>query len=259
MPSAQRTRDGAPALELQGVGRRFGALRAVWDVSVTVSAGERRVILGPNGAGKTTLFNVVAGDFPLTAGRIFLSGREVTRMPAHRRTRLGLSRTYQNALLFEGLSVADNLYLAVRGKYRNRLSLVRPKAGHQHLERAAELAEHVGLADVMDVPPASLSHGQQRQLELGMALAGDPSLLMLDEPAAGLGTGERVHLAQLLARIPRDVSLLLIEHDVDLALQIADVVTVMHNGSVMEEGTPEQIQASQTVHDVYLGHRHAEE
>ncbi len=247
----------APVLRLQGVGRRFGALQAVRDVDLEVPQGERRAILGPNGAGKTTLFNVVAGDYPPTSGRVFLFGEDVTRLPAQLRTRRGLGRTYQNVLLFGGLSVADNLYLAARGVHAGRFSIVRPGAGDRHRARAAELAETIGLAAVAGTLVSQLAHGQLRQLELGMALAGDPRLLLLDEPAAGLSPGERQSLTHLLASLPRSITVVLIEHDMDVALAAADRVTVMDSGRVIAEGTPVEIQANQTVHDIYLGHHAA--
>ena len=245
----------ARALRLQGVGRRFGALHALLDVNLEVGVGERRAIIGPNGAGKTTLFNVIAGDYPPSVGTIELLGTDVTHMAAHRRTRLGLSRTYQNSLLFMGLSVADSLFLAVRGVQRGRFSPIRPPRDDPGRARAAEVASMVHLGDTFGAPVGSLSHGQQRQLELGMALCGAPRLLMLDEPAAGLSPGERTSLSRVLADLPREITVVLVEHDMDVALQAADWVTVMHNGSVIVEGSPAHIQADTTVQDIYLGHR----
>ena len=247
----------APALRLQRVERRFGALHALREVSLEVAPGERRAILGPNGAGKTTLFNVVAGDFLPTAGSIELFGTEITRLPPHARTRLGLSRTYQNSMLLMGLTVADSLYLAVRGVCPGRFSPIRARSGDAHRWRAAELAATVGLGDVLGSSVSALSHGQQRQLELGMALAGEPRLLLLDEPAAGLSPGERGALLRLLAGLPREITVILVEHDMDVALQAADRVTVMHNGSVIVEGSPDEIEANATVQDIYLGHHGA--
>ncbi len=244
----------APALRLQGVGRRFGALQALRDVTMEVAVGERRAILGPNGAGKTTLFNVVAGDYLPTSGTVELYGADVTRLPAHRRTRLGLSRTYQNSMLFMGLSVADSLFLAARGVQRGRFSPRRPRPGDPSRARAREIADLVHLADVYDASVGSLSHGQQRQLELGMALVGNPRLLMLDEPAAGLSRGERTLLSGLLQGLPREITVILVEHDMDVALAAADRVTVMHEGSIIVEGSPDEIQADSTVQDIYLGH-----
>jgi branched-chain amino acid transport system ATP-binding protein len=241
------------ALRLEGVGRRFGALQAVRDVTLDIAPGERRAILGPNGAGKTTLFNVIAGDFPATAGRVLFFAEDVTGLAAQLRTRRGVTRTYQNSLLFTGLSVADNLYLAVRGVRPYRLSLLRSRRRDTYRARAADLAATVGLAEVTGLLVSELSHGQRRQLELGMALAGEPRLLLLDEPAAGLSPGERAELVRLLAGLPRELTVVIIEHDMDVAFQVAERVTVMHNGEVVAEGTPAEIQANETVHRIYLG------
>jgi branched-chain amino acid transport system ATP-binding protein len=244
---------GVPALQLQGVGRRFGALEALRDVTLEVPAGQRRAIIGPNGAGKTTLFNVVMGDHKPTSGTVLFFGQDITRLAPQQRTRRGLTRTYQTSLLFAGLSVGDNLYLAVRGVKPNRFSMLRPRTGDQYMERAAQLAEQVNLTDVFDVRVGSLSHGRQRQLELGMALAGEPRVILLDEPAAGLSPGERTELRELLDGFPAELTLVLIEHDMDVALQATEYVTVMHDGEVVAEGEPRAIASNQTVQDIYLG------
>jgi branched-chain amino acid transport system ATP-binding protein len=236
------------------VGRRFGALQALHDVSMEVPAGERRAILGPNGAGKTTLFNVVAGDFLPTSGSIELFGTDVTTLPPYARTRLGVCRTYQTSQLFMGLTVAQSLFLAVRGVQKGRFGIRRPPADDPGRLRAAEIAETVGLTSDLAAPVGSLSHGQQRQLEVGMALAGSPRLLMLDEPAAGLSRAERISLTDLLRRLPRTMTVVLVEHDMDVALAVADRVTVMAEGTPIVEGKPDEIQDNRTVQDIYLGH-----
>ena len=183
------------ALDLRGVSRAFGALMAIEDVTFSVAAGERRAILGANGAGKTTLFNAITGDFPPTAGRVYFFGEDITELPAHERIRRGLRRTYQSSLLFRDLSVRDNLFLAVRGVTRGRFSFLRPRrAAMLRSAAAAELLAHVRLDQVADQPVSALSHGQQRQLEVGMALAGAPRMILFDEPAAGLSPGERREL-----------------------------------------------------------------
>jgi len=233
--------------------RRFGGLFAVNGVTLTIALGERRAILGPNGAGKTTLFNLIAGDYRPTAGRVLFFGEDVTRLPPRKRARRGLSRTYQTALLFLGLNVLDNLYLAVRGVVPRRMSVLRPRHDDRHLERARELARQVGLGSVTDQKVGELSHGVQRQLELGMALASDPRLLMLDEPAAGLSPAERVTLTELLLQLHPSITVLLIEHDMDVALGVAQRVTVMHEGRVIADGAPDEIRDNQTVQDIYLG------
>jgi branched-chain amino acid transport system ATP-binding protein len=246
-----------PVLRLRGVGRRFGGLQAVRDVDLEVRAGERRAVLGPNGAGKTTLFNVIAGEFPPTSGSIELFGEDVTILPARTRVGLGLTRTYQTSRLFLGLSVADNLYLSVVGVRGGRLRpVLRPGRDGALRAKARDVAEAVGLAGELGTLVRNLSHGEQRQLEVGMALAGEPKLMMLDEPAAGLSRAERVKLTEMLIALARDVTLILIEHDMDVALTVAEYVTMMHDGQVIVEGTPAEIRANQLVHDLYLGKGH---
>src|ERR671917_2385650 len=207
----------APILRLSGVGRRFGGVVAVSGVDLEVRPGERRAILGPNGAGKTTLFNLISGEFPPTAGTVELFGSDVTALPARKRARLGLSRTFQTSRLFGGLSVDDNLYLAVLGVHDGHFRLVKNPRDGEMRERGRAMAEAVGLADKLDVLVAELSHGEQRQLEVGMARAADPQLMMLDEPAAGLSRAERVKLTELLLGLDPAITLILIEHDMDVA------------------------------------------
>jgi branched-chain amino acid transport system ATP-binding protein len=237
------------------VGRRFGALVALDDVSLDVAPGERRAIIGANGAGKTTLFNTVTGDFPPTSGRIAFFGEDVTRLPPHERIRRGLRRTYQNSMLFQSLTVLDNLYLSTRGITRGRLSPRRPSAGDPATERARELARAVHLDDVAGRLVAELSHGQKRQLEIGMALVGAPRLILFDEPAAGLSPGERRDLLGLLRSLPSHVGFIVIDHDLDVALSVAERVTVMHNGRIFKEGTPAEIEVDAEVQAIYLGGR----
>ncbi|MDQ3875854.1 MAG: ABC transporter ATP-binding protein [Actinomycetota bacterium] len=249
-----------PILRLRGVGRRFGGVQAVRDVDLDVGEGERRAILGPNGAGKTTLFNVISGEFPPTAGTVELFGVDVTQLRPPARAKLGLSRTFQTSRLFLGLSVEDNLYLAVLGVRRGHLRAVRrPGTDGEMRERAREAAERVGLGEQLATLVGSLSHGEQRQLEVGMALASAPRLMMLDEPASGLSRGERVALTDLLLGLDPAITLILIEHDMDVALRVAERVTMMHDGRVIVEGSPAEIRANETVHELYLGSGFREE
>jgi branched-chain amino acid transport system ATP-binding protein len=246
-----------PVLRLRGVGRRFGGVQAVRGVDLEVHPGERRAILGPNGAGKTTLFNLISGEFPPTAGAIELFGRDVTKQPARKRAHIGLTRTYQTSRLFLGLTVEDNIYLAVLGVRGSSFRPVRLSNRDGPMwARARELAERVGLGSQLGTLVGSLSHGEQRQLEVAMARAGDPKLMMLDEPAAGLSRGERILLTDLLLQLDRDITLVLIEHDMDVALTVAERVTMMHDGRVIVEGTPDEIRGNQLVHDLYLGKGH---
>ena len=248
-----------PILRLRGVGRRYGGLHAVRDVDLDVAHGERRAILGPNGAGKTTLFNVISGDVPPSAGTIEFLGADISMLPPRTRTKLGMGRTYQKSRSFLGLSVEDNVYLALLGVQPGHLRPVTLRARDGALrERAVELVRTVGLGGREHLLVSSLSHGEQRQLEVAMARASNPQLMMLDEPASGLSRGERIALTELLLSLDPAITLILIEHDMDVALRVADRVTMMHDGRVIVEGTPDEIRANQVVHDLYLG-RHGGE
>jgi branched-chain amino acid transport system ATP-binding protein len=246
-----------PILRLRGVGRRYGGLHAVRHGDLDGAPGERRAILGPNGAGKTTLFNVISGDVRASTGTIEFLGADVGELPPRARAKLGMGRTYQKSRLFLGLSVEDNLYLGLLGVQSGHLRPVMlPKRDNELRERARELAETVGLGGREHTPVGSLSHGEQRQLEVAMARSVNPTLMMLDEPASGLSRGERVALTDLLLQLDPSITLILIEHDMDVALRVAQRVTMMHDGRVIVEGTPDEIRANQTVHDLYLGRGH---
>jgi len=244
------------ALTLSRVTRAFGALRAVDDVSLNVAAGQKYAILGSNGAGKTTLFNAITGDFPPTAGRIHFFGEDITELPPHERIRKGLRRTYQSSLLFRELTVRDNLFLAVRGVANGRFSFLRARAGHASTVATNDLLERTRLSHIADERVANLAHGQQRQLEIGMALAGAPRLILFDEPAAGLSPAERRELVALLRSLPAHMSFVLIEHDLDIALRVVERVTVMHNGRELKTGSPDEIENDAQVQAIYMGNKH---
>jgi len=244
------------ALMLSGVTRAFGALRAVDDVTLNVAAGQKYAILGSNGAGKTTLFNAITGDFPPTAGSIHFFGEDITALPPHERIRKGLRRTYQSSLLFRDLTVRDNLFLAVRGVANGRFSFLRAGASHASTVATNDLLERARLAHIADERVANLAHGQQRQLEIGMALAGAPRLILFDEPAAGLSPAERRELVALLTSLPPHMSFVLIEHDLDIALRVVERVTVMHNGRVLRTGSPSEIENDAQVQAIYMGSKH---
>src|SRR6266446_3980523 len=249
----QQPTHGGDALVLEGVTRTFGALKAIEDVSLSVAAGERRALIGANGAGKTTLFNAVTGDFPPTAGTVRFFGEDVTALAPHERIRMGLRRTYQSSLLCRELTVAENLFLSVRGVARGRFGLLRPRPSHPSRAATADLLDRVRLGAVADQPVASLSHGQQRQLEIGMALAGAPRLILFDEPAAGLSPGERAELVALFRGLPPHMGFILIEHDLDIALRVVDRVTVLHNARVLKHGSPAEIENDAEVQSIYMG------
>ena len=246
--------DQVPVLRLDRVSKSFGGVQAVRDASLTVFAGERRALIGPNGAGKTTLFNLVAGALPVDGGAITMFGETITRWPMHRRARLGLGRTYQTSQLFGDLTVEENLLLATLGGKGTRLPILEPWRGRGE-DRAwvADVAAQVGLADRLGEKVSAISHGEQRQLEIGMALAMRPRLVMLDEPSSGLSPGERVVITDLIHRLPKELTVVLIEHHMELALGVADQVTVLHRGAVISEGTPDDIRADHEVQAVYLG------
>jgi branched-chain amino acid transport system ATP-binding protein len=247
---------GANALELTGVGRRFGALVALADITLKVRAGERRAVLGSNGAGKTTLFNTITGDFPPTEGQIRFFGEDVTAFPAHERIRRGLRRTYQISQLFGGLSVIDNIFLACRGVSRRRFALVRPRRDDATMQQAERIMTAVKLETERERKVGELSHGQQRQLEIAMALAGAPRFILFDEPAAGLSPTERRDLVAILKSLPAHIGYIIIEHDLDVALRVSEYVTMMHNGRIFKEGTPDEIERDPEVQAIYLGGGH---
>jgi len=245
-----------PAVRLLGVERRFGGVVAIAGVDLVVQQGERHAIIGPNGAGKTTLFNLLSGKFPVTKGRIELFGRDVTGAALRLRAREGVGRTYQESRLFEGLTVVENLFLATLGAAQRRFYMRSITGGDvESTARAHELAEMVGLEGRSGTKVGALSHGERRQLEVGMALACHPRLVLLDEPAAGLSQAERQSLTRLLKGLDSAITMMVIEHDMDVAMQVADRINVMHEGRIVAQGSPKEIEADAVVHEIYLGHR----
>ena len=252
--TAPRSPEGiAPFVQLRVVVVRFGGLLALGGVNLDVARGERLAVLGPNGAGKTTLFNVIAGDLHPTSGTIVINGVDCTTTPSRQRPKLGVARTYQKTRLFAGLTVEDNLQLAWIGKTGSHRSLSPSGLRGAGRDAARAAARKVWLADQLDTIVGDLSHGQQRQLEVGMVVVTQPELMMLDEPASGLSRGERERLTELLRALSSDTTLLLIEHDMDVALRIAERVVVMADGLVIAEGTPDEIRHDPLVNEVYLG------
>jgi len=240
-------------VDVEGLTVRFGGLLALTDIDLDVGHGERLVILGPNGAGKTTLFNVIAGDLTPSSGRVHIKGVDCTTLPSRDRPTLGVARTYQKARSFDGLTVEDNLYLALVGKYGPHRRLRRTATDREYRERAGQAAASVWLDRQLHTLVGNLSHGQKRQLEVGMCIITDPDVMLLDEPASGLARGERERLIDLLNGLGDDTTLLVIEHDMDVAFRVGRRVFVMANGAEVAQGTPEEIQANTEVHDIYLG------
>jgi branched-chain amino acid transport system ATP-binding protein len=242
------------ALRLEAVCRSFGGLQAVDSVTLAVRPGERRALIGPNGAGKTTLFNLISGALPLTTGRISLFGRDVTSAPAHRRAALGLSRTFQITNLFPDLTVLENCLLAVQAHSRTRFAMLRPVSHYAGLrERARVTLASLALENLGDAVVRNLSHGEQRQLEIALALAGQPRVLLLDEPTAGLSPAESRLMAGLLRGLDPSITVLMIEHDMDIALELSEMVTVLHYGRVIADGPRERVKADPQVKEIYLG------
>jgi branched-chain amino acid transport system ATP-binding protein len=243
-----------PALEINGLNKRFGGLPATKNVSLTVMPGERRLIIGPNGAGKTTLFNLVTGDLTADDGSVKLFGRELLGMRTPGRVHLGLARTYQILTLFPRESLLHNVVLSLLGLDKLRWNPWALLRGHRHLYAAARDAlTKVGLADNAERIVAETSYGERRRLEFAMALAQKPKVLLLDEPLAGLSQAERQTVRELLDTIPRDVTIVLIEHDMDTALGFAERITVLHYGEVIVEGTRAEVVADPRTREVYLG------
>jgi branched-chain amino acid transport system ATP-binding protein len=244
----------APILATETLSRSFGALSALSRVSLEVAPRERRAIIGPNGAGKTTLFNVITGQLVPTAGRILLDGAPIGGLAPHTVARRGVSRSFQRNNLFPTLAVQENLRLAAAvgtpGTWDLLGSVTRRRGP---LARAREVAGVVGLSDRLDEPAGRLSYGEQRQLEVGVALATSPRLLLLDEPTAGMSPEETLRMTRMLEALPREVTLLIIEHDMDVVGSLADRVTVLHHGEVLTEGTFAEVKADPRVYEVYLG------
>ncbi len=240
-------------LTVDNVTVRFGGVTAVDRVSLGVGAGQRWAVIGPNGAGKTTLFRTISGEVRPTEGRINLFGNDMTRAAPYRKAQRGVGRTYQVTELFQQLTVEANLVVAAQAVTPERFVFWKPVRMRGELdENIARALAAVGLSSQRYATVSELSHGEQRQLEIAMALSSRPKLLLLDEPAAGLSAAERKMMKTLIDGLPRDLSIVLIEHDMDIALDLVDQVLVLDNGEMIAEGTPDEIRSNQKVQDVYL-------
>jgi branched-chain amino acid transport system ATP-binding protein len=243
-----------PALELGDLRKSFGGLPAMNGVSLKVPPGERRLIIGPNGAGKTTLFNLITGDLQRDSGSIRLFGDEVSRLKPHQRAHRGLARTYQIITLFPRDTLRHNIVLSLLGLRSTRWSTFRALSRYSELEEEAHsVLKRVGLDALANRPIGEVAYGEKRRLEIAMALAQKPKLLLLDEPLAGLSREERASVKELVAGIPREVTVVMIEHDMDTALDLAERITVLHYGSVIVEGTRAEVIADPKTREVYLG------
>lgn len=253
-----KQRGNTKILSLQNVCKRFGGFYALRDISLDIAQGERVAIIGPNGAGKTTLFNLINGDLEVTEGKIFIFGQDVTKAPVRKRVNMGIRRTYQKSSLFDTLTVGENLYLGVLGpqvekklKHYNMVGLVR--RDEETFHRAQVIARTVGLEDKFCTPAGLLSHGERRQLEIGLAIALNPAILMFDEPVSGLSSDERGIIVKMLKSLSSHITMLLIEHDMNVALTLSERIVVLHEGCIIREGTPEEISNDPKVKEVYLG------
>jgi branched-chain amino acid transport system ATP-binding protein len=243
------------AIEIEKMAKVFGGLRAVDGVSLRVAPGERRALIGPNGAGKTTLFHCITGTMQASSGRVKLFEDDVTHLAEHQRTKLGMGRTFQITNVFPDLTLIENLALSVVGTDRRKWIIHRPLASFPEVrEQALAGLDAVGLKNRAEHPVRLLSYGERRQLELALALNTGPKVLFLDEPCAGLSPSERQRIFNMVRALPREITVVLIEHDMDVALGLADMVTVMNRGRVMAEGTPGEVQANPEVRNVYFGH-----
>lgn len=243
-----------PAISVDRLAKVFGGLRAVDDVSLSVQAGERRVLIGPNGAGKTTLFHCIAGTLEATKGQVNLFGTDITRLPEYRRTGLGMARTFQTSNVCTDLTVMENVLLAMLGADQRKWTMHQAASAFADLrERGAMGLARVGLDGRAGETVKFLSYGERRQLELALALASNPKVVLLDEPCAGLSPSERQRFSGLIRDLPRDITLVMIEHDIDIALALAGRVTVLHRGKIILDGTPDEVKRNDQVREVYFG------
>jgi len=241
-------------LELEGVGRRYGELDAVDDVTLAIEHASRHALIGPNGAGKSTLFGLISGTVRATSGRIRFDGADVTRRPPHRRTRLGMGRTFQHSSLFDGMSARENVAVAAQRQLGHARQALLPARRYRDVdERSQELLELVGLGDLGDAPSGSLSYGHRRQLEVALALASEPKLLLLDEPTAGMSRDEAGRFMSLIAGLPPELTIMIVEHDMDVVFGLATQIAVLDAGRLIANGPPEEIRTSAVVQEAYLG------
>jgi len=242
------------ALRVKGLSKNFGGVSAVDNISFGVEIGERLVIIGPNGAGKTTLFNLINGQLPATSGRIYFLGKDITAMPTHSRAHLGQARAFQIISLFLNLSVLDNALLALHGTKPYRFKLFRPINDYKLIsDKVQETLEALDLWDNKDELVKNLSYGEQRRMEIGLSLALQPKLLLLDEPSAGLTMEECSGIIDMIKNLGLDITVIIVDHDMDLVFGVAERIIVLHYGQIIADGAPEQIQADPRVKEIYLG------
>lgn len=249
-----QTAEREDCLVLEGITHQFGSLRVLTNVSLRVAKGERRGIIGPNGAGKTTLFNIIAGELIPTAGRVYYHGQDITRFSPFRRAELGISRTFQTTALFPKLTLIENVVLALQAFRPGHMQLFRPVETYRELyDEAAELLERMGFRGKESTQIRNLSYGEQRQVEIILAIAQKPKLLLLDEPTAGLSRGDVPLVTDILRMLSQDVTLVLIEHDMDVVFGMVEHISVLHNGELVADDDVEGIRNNELVQEIYLG------
>jgi len=242
-------------LKVENLSKNFGGVTVLRNISFSVTSEERRiVIIGPNGAGKTTLFNLISGELPSSGGSIHLFGRDITKMPCYRRTRLGLARTFQVSDLFPHFTLMENVLLALQAHDSCSYQMLRSRRAYAHLyEKAEDLLKELRLHEKRDYPIASLSHGETRLTEIILGIAAVPRILLLDEPTSGLTSSEGVWLAELIRHLLKDITILMIEHDMNIAFDFADRMIVLHQGEIVADGRPEEIRTNPRIREIYLG------
>ncbi|WP_409304795.1 ABC transporter ATP-binding protein [Peribacillus sp. SCS-155] len=241
-------------LQVENISKSFKTLQVLQSVSLEVQPGERHVIIGPNGAGKTTLFNCITGTLPINSGKVFLEGQEISRLPSHKLVHLGMSRTFQKNNLFGDLSVEENLHLALASTKPYRFQIFNALSNHRDLKRETdELLEQWDISKRRTEKVNNLSYGEQRLLELLLAMASKPKILMLDEPTSGMSPAETVQTSQMIQKLPRSIAILVIEHDMEVVFAIADRITVLHHGEVILSGRPEEVRNNEHVRQIYFG------
>ena len=242
------------ALRVEGLSKSFGGVSAVNDVSLSITVGERLAIIGPNGAGKTTLFNLINGQLSATAGHIYFFGQDVTDLPTHRRAHLGQARAFQIISLLQKMTVLDNALVTLHGTQPSRFKMFRPvKKFRNVFDQVAEVLKEMGLWERRDEPVGNLGYGEQRRLEIGLGLAMQPKLLLLDEPSAGLTKEESGDIIDIIQNLESDITVLMVDHDMEMVFEAAERIIVLHYGKIMADGMPREIEADQRVREIYLG------
>jgi branched-chain amino acid transport system ATP-binding protein len=241
-------------LRIQSVSKQFAGVTALDDVTMNVTKGERRALIGPNGAGKSTLFHLITGYLSPTRGEIFLNNQDITGLPLHKRANLGLGQTFQRSNLFSKLTVAENIRLVVQHRHRMTHQFLKAATSFRAINQEIDqILAQVGLAEFANLPVTSLAYGQQRVLEMALALAAQPRLLLLDEPTAGMSPAETLEISQVIQDLPRTLTIVIIEHDMDVIFRLADQITVLHYGQIVGQGSPAEVRANPLVQELYLG------